>query len=187
MAERNQNPTDELLAQRAQQDSKAFAELYRRHLDRVYRYLYSRVGHVQDAQDLTAQTFIAALEGIRSFNGQGVFAAWLLGIARRKAADYYRSNRPDEALELLEDVPNSADTPEASVEQQLQMEQVMRVMTRISPERAEALALRIFGGLSAAEVGQIMGKNEHAVNTLVYRAMRDLRERLVEREVNHDV
>lgn len=126
-------------------------------------------------------------EGIRTFNGQGVFAAWLLGIARRKAVDYYRGNRPDEALELLEDVPNTADTPEVSVEQRLQMEQVMRVMNRISPERAEALALRVFGGLSAAEVGHIMGKNEDAVNTLVYRAMRDLRERLVEREVNHDV
>lgn len=46
---------------RRSRTSKAFAELYRRHLDRVYRYLYSRVGHVQDAQDLTAQTFIAAL------------------------------------------------------------------------------------------------------------------------------
>jgi RNA polymerase sigma-70 factor, ECF subfamily len=169
---------DETLARQAAHDSEAFSTLYRRYLDRVYRYLLSRVGDVQEAQDLTAQTFLAAWQGISRFQGQGVFAAWLLGIARRKAADYFRGNRATIPLEWVEDVPHSA-PPIELVEQQLQLEQVARVLRGISPDRAEALALRVFGGLSAAETGQLMGKNEDAINMLVYRGMRDLRERLV--------
>ena len=63
------------LAQQAIQDMEAFAELYRRHVTRVYRYHIAHVGNVKDAEDLTSQTFMAALEGIRSFRGSGSFAA----------------------------------------------------------------------------------------------------------------
>ncbi len=172
---------DAPLAHAARRDPDAFAELYRRHVDRVYRYLLSRVGHVQDAQDLTAQTFTAALEGIGHYNGQGVFAAWLLGIARRKAADFFRGSRSDLSLELVEDV--LVDVSTAHIEDRLQMAEVVHAIRQLSPDRAEALALRVFGGLSAAEAGQVMGKGEDAINMLVHRAMRDLRERLVICEV----
>jgi len=172
---------DAPLARAARRDADAFAELYRRHVDRVYRYLLSRVGNVQDAQDLTAQTFTAAFEGIGQYNGQGVFAAWLLGIARRKAADFFRGSRDVVALELVENM--LADSSEDRADDRLQMAEVVRVLRQISPDRAEALALRVFGGLSAAEAGQVMGKGEDAINMLVHRALRDLRERLVIREV----
>jgi DNA-directed RNA polymerase specialized sigma24 family protein len=85
---------DETLAGAVKQNPAAFDELYRRHLNRVYRYLLSQVGHIHDAQDLTAQTFIAALEGLTGrrvgYQPAGKFSLWLLGIARRKAADHFR-------------------------------------------------------------------------------------------------
>ena len=80
-------PMNELeLARAALVDAQAFAELYRRHVTRVYRYHMARTGNEKDAEDLTSQTFMAALEGIRSFRGDGVFAAWLMGMSaeRRK-------------------------------------------------------------------------------------------------------
>jgi RNA polymerase sigma-70 factor, ECF subfamily len=172
---------DETLARHAKHDVEAFSELYRRYLDRVYRYLLSRVGIVQDAQDLTSQTFIAAWESIGSYQGQGVFAAWLFGIARRKATDYFRGSRAVVTLDEVEDLPHDTPSLEMQIEQQLDLEQVAGCLQRISPERAEALALRVFGGLSAAETARLMGKNEDAVHTLVYRAMRDLRQQLVSR------
>jgi RNA polymerase sigma-70 factor (ECF subfamily) len=170
---------DETLARRAVKDPEAFSALYRRYLDRVYRYLLSRVGLVQEAQDLTSQTFMAAWEGIARYQGQGVFAAWLFGIARHKSDDYFRANRVEIALEEIEDLPADALSPEALAETHIHMEQVAHCLSRISAERAEALALRVFGGLSAAETGQLMGKREDAVNTLVYRAMKDLKQQLV--------
>jgi RNA polymerase sigma-70 factor (ECF subfamily) len=172
---------DETLARHARHDVEAFSELYRRYLDRVYRYLLSRVGLVQDAQDLTSQTFIAAWESIGTYQGQGVFAAWLFGIARRKATDYFRGSRALVALDEVEDVPHETLSLEMLVEQRIDLEQIARCLQRISPDRAEALSLRVFGGLSAAETARIMDRREDAVHTLVYRAMRDLRQHLTSR------
>jgi len=72
------------LARQAITDADAFAELYRRHLTRVYRYHIAHTGNIKDAEDLTSQTFMAALEGIHSFRGTGSFAAWIMGIASKK-------------------------------------------------------------------------------------------------------
>ena len=173
-----QTGDDEALAREATENPAAFAGLYRRHVNRVYRYLLIRVGDVYDAQDLTAETFLAALEGIGGYRGQGDFAAWLLSIARRKAADYFRRGRTTLPLEAAAHVSDSNPLPDAVVEQRLRLEWVARALRGLSPDRAEALSLRVFGGLNAAEVGRVMGKSEAAVRMLVYRAMRDLRERL---------
>lgn len=173
--------SDEELVQRAQEypaDPTAFAELYRRHLPRVYRYLLARLGDQYVAQDVTAQTFLAALEGIGNYRGSGEFRAWLLMIAHNKAADVFRTRRATVPLEAVVEMPSSSPSPEQVVTTRLQLEEVLRAMRTLSPERAEALALRIFGGMSIAEVGAAMEKQETAVKMLVYRAVRDLRERL---------
>jgi RNA polymerase sigma-70 factor (ECF subfamily) len=169
---------DEALAREARENPAAFAGLYRRHVNRVYRYLLVRVGDVHDAQDLTAQTFLAALEGIAGYRGQGGFAAWLLGIARRKAADHFRRGRTTLPLEAAAHVPDPNPLPDAVAEQRLRLERMTRALRGLSPDRAEALSLRVFGGLNAAEVGRVMGRSEAAVRMLVHRAVRDLRERL---------
>ncbi len=169
---------DEALAREARGNPAAFAALYRRHVNRVYRYLLVRVGDVHDAQDLTAQTFLAALEGIAGYRGRGEFVAWLLGIARRKAADHFRRGRTTLPLEAAAHVPDPNPLPDAVVERRLRLERVTRALRGLSPDRAEALSLRVFGGLNAAEVGRAMGKSQAAVRMLVHRAMRDLRERL---------
>ena len=82
-----QEQADEVLAQLARQDYAAFASLYRRYVTRVYRYCFSQTGNSQDAEDCTSQTFLAALEQINRFRGQGSFAAWLFGIARRRCQE----------------------------------------------------------------------------------------------------
>jgi RNA polymerase sigma-70 factor (ECF subfamily) len=169
---------DELLARQANEDSAAFAELYRRHLSRVYRYLLVRLGTVQDAQDVTSQTFLAALEGIASYRGKGSFAAWLLGIARRKAAYHFRQRREMLPLEGAASELYPDPSPEELVAERLRLEQVAQALRTLAPERGEALALQLFGGLSATEVAQVMGKNEAAVKMLTHRAVHDLQERL---------
>jgi RNA polymerase sigma-70 factor, ECF subfamily len=172
---------DDELARRAQQDPAAFAALYRRHLNRVYRYLLARLGDVHLAQDVTAQTFLAALESLPSYRRQGTFAAWLLTIARNKAADAFRGRRITVPLETAAQAESTAPSPEAIVASRLELQEVVRALRTVSPERAEALALRFFGGLDAAEVAAAMGKTEAAVKMLVHRAVRDLRERLAYR------
>ena len=174
------NATDAELATLACANKQAFAELYRRHLDRVYRYLWVRVGNSHDAEDLTAQTFMQAMQRIHQFRGQGEFAAWLLSIARNKTRDYFRGRREVTSLDE-EDTPNLATTQPALddvVAEQLQLLQVAVALRAIAPDRAEALMLRIFGELSMAEVGRVMNKSEAAIKMLVSRALADLRTRL---------
>ena len=81
-------------------------------------------------------------------------------------------------LEAAAHVPDPNPLPDAVVEQRLRLERVTRALRSLSPDRVEALSLRVFGGLNAAEVGRVMDRSEAAVRMLVHRAMRDLRERL---------
>jgi RNA polymerase sigma-70 factor (ECF subfamily) len=168
---------DAVLARRAKRDLSAFDDLYQRHINRVYRYLLARVSNEQDAQDLTSQTFLAAMEGIQGYRGTNPFAAWLLGIARHKAADHFRRKRPDVILEAAEHVV-SAENPDEIIGRHLQMEQVSRKLQTLSPDRAEALTLRLFGGLEVGEIARLLGKSEASVRMLVFRGLHDLQAQL---------
>src|SRR5689334_25027850 len=99
---------DRLRVEAAQHDPSRFAELYEENFSRVYAYVARRVGDRHHAEDLTADVFREALAGIRKFEWRGVpFAAWLVGIASRAVADYWkRSGR---------ETGNTATEPEAAV------------------------------------------------------------------------
>lgn len=171
--------SDQALIKRVKKNGVAFSELYGRHVDRVYRYLLFRVGNVQDAQDLTAQTFITALEKLDSYRGEGTVVAWFLGIARHKLADHYRQRHVNESLESIEQLPGAAVLLEEWVAAQLQHEQIAQTLRRLPEERAEALSLRFFAGLSTAETAQAMNRSEAAVKMLVHRGVQDLRRLLL--------
>jgi RNA polymerase sigma-70 factor (ECF subfamily) len=176
-------PEESALVQRARQSPQAFAELYDQHMTSVYRYLLAKVGDVQDAEDLTSQTFMEALEHLGSYRGEGVFRAWLLRIARNKAADHFRRRRPLVALEeeadwVVDRSSETADSVETSAENHLQMALVARKLSTLSPDRAEAVALRIFGNLEVTDIARTMKKPEPAVRMLLHRGVRDLQAQL---------
>jgi RNA polymerase sigma-70 factor (ECF subfamily) len=168
--------SDTLLAHSASQHATAFAELYRRHVDRVYRYARSRVGNEADAQDLTAQTFTAALRGIRQFRGDGSVAAWLTSIARNLAASSYRLQRP--SLPLEEHLASDAPSPEDSAIQRLRLDAILQALETLPPDHAEVIRLRIFSELSTAETAALLGKSEAAVKMTLHRALQALRRRV---------
>lgn len=171
-------PADDLqLARQARADAEAFAELYRRHITRVYRYHMAHTANVKDAEDLTSQTFMAALEGIRSYRGDGSFAAWIMGIAARKRALFFRGSKLEVPLDAALHIPTPGLPTDKAATQRLQMEHVQHALRQISPERSEALILCYFGGLNATEAGCVLGKSEAAVKMLLSRGLRDLRER----------
>jgi len=165
------------LAFQARTDVSAFAELYRRHVTRVYRYHIAHTGNTRDAEDLTSQTFMAALEGIQSYRGSGSFAAWIMGIAVRKQKMYYRGSRPEVPLEAALHIPTPGLPTDQEAARRLQVERVYRALKHIRPERAEALILRYFGGLDIRETARALGKSQAAVKMLIARGLQDLRER----------
>jgi RNA polymerase sigma-70 factor (ECF subfamily) len=157
----------------------AFAELYRRYLTRVYRFSLIRTGSVPDAQDITAQTFLTALKGLKNYRGEN-FGAWLFGIARHKLADHYRRRPAQVSLDSITEIEILASelSLDETVSGRLTLERVNTALLAIASDRAEALSLHIFGGLSMAEIGVIMGRSESAVKMLAHRALTDLRQRL---------
>ena len=166
---------DSQLVALAQADRAAFGILYRRHVTRIYRYIYARVGQAQTAEDLTAQVFLIALQALPRYREQGTFAAWLVGIARNTTAEHFRSARPLIALDdQIEQV--SAGSAEDSLQQIDEIELVARALRQIADDRADVVRLRIFAGLSTLETAQTLGKTEAAVKMLLHRALRDLRQ-----------
>ncbi len=157
---------------------EAFCLLYDQHVERIYRYHLVRTGCVADAEDLTAETFYAALESFARLRPGEPPLAWLGGIARHKLADHFRHRKRETPLELAEDQAQPFPSVEELAGQRLELARVTRAMRLLNHERAEALALHYFAGLTFAEVGHTLGKSEEAAKKLVQRGLQDLREKL---------
>lgn len=170
---------DAHLAAHARADPEAFAELYRRHVRSIYRYHLAHTGNVKDAEDLTSQTFMAALEGMRSYRGTGPYITWLIGIASRLRARFFRRSRskPEVPLDAALQIPTPGLPTDQAAARRLQMAQVLDALQSISPDRAEAVILCFFSELSFTEAAIVLGKSEAAVKMLISRGLQDLRSR----------
>jgi RNA polymerase sigma-70 factor, ECF subfamily len=157
--------------------SDAFGELYRLYMDTVFRYIYYRVSTRALAEDLTSETFVRALRRITTFSWQGRdFGAWLVTIARNLVADHFKSSRHRMEVstgEMLDSNEVEA-SPEDSVLEHLSNEALLTAVHRLNDQQRECVTLRFLQGLSVAETADIMGKNEGAIKTLQYRAVRTL-------------
>ena len=90
---------------------------------------------------------------------------------------HFRGNRHEVPLDAALHIPSPGLTPDKEAAQRLQMESVSRALRQISPDRAEALTLSFFGGLSNLEISRALHKSEGAVKMLISRGVQDLRER----------
>lgn len=166
------------LVERAQDgEAEAFGRLYDQYSDTVYRYIYYRVGGKATAEDLTSETFLRALRRIGTFTWQGRdFGAWLVTIARNLVADHFKSSRFRLEVttgEML-DANEVERSPEDSVLESLSNAALLDAVRRLNPQQQECVTLRFLQGLSVAETARVMGKNEGAIKTLQYRAVRTL-------------
>jgi len=162
----------------ASERAALFEALYTDHRVPVYRYLRSLTASDDEAADLTATTFEHAFVAIDRLRRDGSALAWLLRIARNAAIDRARRRRPAQALDDLReaDRPVAPETPE---EAYLAAERAaeLRALVRALPEvQRDAIALRYAAGLSAREVGHVIGKSEAASQKLIQRALAALRE-----------
>ena len=179
MIEQTEEPStnDLTLAREAVANADAFASLYQQYVTRVYRYHMAHTGNVKDAEDLTSQTFMAALEGLKSYRGDGSFAAWILGIASKKRLLFFRRHRPEIPLDSALHIPSPNLSTDKAAYQRLKLEAISRALKKIPKDRAEAVILSYFGGLSNKEIGRVLHKSEAAAKMLVSRGLQDLRER----------
>jgi RNA polymerase sigma-70 factor (ECF subfamily) len=167
---------DAELVRAAREDRSAFAALYRRYVDRIYRYIYSRVGRKADAEDLTARIFTEALEGLDSYREQGEFSAWLFTIAHRRVVDHYRRRRPTQPLDAAPEIEGDRPSPLALVVHEERLEHLAELVKGLDEEKQELLRLRFAGELTYREIGEIVERSEGAVKMAIHRLLRQLEE-----------
>ena len=171
---------EESLVRRAQQrDQEAFAQLYESNFDKIYRYVVLRIGNETEAEDMTQQVFLNALQSISSFRWKGVpFSAWLFRIAHNQVVDYLRKKTRQATESLDESLVISKSDPQLVVEQRLDIEQLILATKRLTKAQQEVIALRFVSELSTAQVAKVMGKSEGAVKALQHSAIVALRKAL---------
>jgi RNA polymerase sigma-70 factor, ECF subfamily len=174
------------LVERAKSDPAAFGALYDRYVDRVYNYIYHRVGDDVDAEDLTARTFQRSLVALRDYRDRGApFSAWLYRIAHNVVANWHRDRLRRETVPL-DGLQDESDGPgDLLLVRTLTTETVRRAVRELDPDRQLLLILKFNQGRSNAEIAAVMGRSEGAVKSLYHRTLLMLRERLADEVPPH--
>jgi RNA polymerase sigma-70 factor (ECF subfamily) len=143
-------------------------ELYDRALPQVYGYLLSRCGRPALAEDLTAETFLAAVDAVRRVDAPALSTAWVVGVARHKLVDHWRRQaREDRRMRaLVDEAPPPADPWDVS----LDAAQARQTLDRLGPHHRVALTLRYLDDLPVAEVATLLERTIHATEALLVRA-----------------
>jgi RNA polymerase sigma-70 factor, ECF subfamily len=157
-------------------DTDALGQLYDTYRDRVARFATGRLGDAEKAEDVTSETFEAVLRNLRFYRPGTDFEAWLFTIAHRRVTDVFRRRSRRREVALDETVQAAVGGPEEAVLAAERRAEVAGAFRRLRADQQEVLALRVLGGLSATQVGEVLGKSEGAVRVAQHRALRSLRE-----------
>jgi len=172
---------EQSLTHRAREgDKEAFAQLYEKYFDKIYRYVVLKIGKA-DAEDVTQQVFIKALQAIASFKWRGIpFSAWLFRIAHNQVVDYFRKEKKVIKVPLNESSFRSDSDPQQMAERSLDIEQLISATRQLTRAQREVIGLRFAGELSIAETARVMSKSEGAIKALQHSAIVALRKTMPE-------
>jgi len=167
------------LIQAAKEDPKAFGELYNRYIERVFKYLYSRLGNAQDAEDLTSMTFLSAYQSFGQYRQDGHFASWLFAIARNKVNDHYRRLKITVTIEEDHSTKSEADPLMTSIENEQAATLGVLIRELAEPEQ-DLLRLRFLVGMSFSEMARLLHRSENSVKKSTYRILARLHSQMEE-------
>jgi RNA polymerase sigma-70 factor (ECF subfamily) len=140
---------------------------YQTHVTAIYQYIYSRVGNRPDAEDLTAQVFMKAINGMRSDVSVAELRSWLYRVAQTTLADHWRQYYAEDLGELDEEIGRPAtvrENPEAA-------QRVDALLATLPESYRRVLELRFLRGYSVREVAQELNLSETNVKVLQFRAL----------------
>lgn len=154
---------------------QSMEDVYRQHAGTVYRYLFSLTHNADLAEELTQETFVRAIRASDRFAGKSSVTTWLCAIAKRAYLEYLRKHPSYEELDRVREAAASAE------ERLLERERKKALFSALhrAPEPGrEVLYLRLFGGLSFAEIGEILGRTENWARVTFYRGKERLRKEM---------
>jgi len=150
---------------------RALLDLYDRTLPEVYGYLAARCGSAATAEDLTSETFLAAVDAVRRGAVPELTVAWLIGVARHKLVDHWRRQEREERH--AEPTTDAVDDWDVRLDQM----EAHATLTRLGGHHRSALTLRYLDGLPVREVAACLDRTEGATEVLLVRAKAAFRAR----------
>ena len=160
---------------RGEEYVQEFQTFYQENLGIIYRYVYSKVGNREEAEDLTSQIFIKAVRGVDTERGPQSVQKWLFQVARTTIADYWRThyrvsvNSLDELLESGWEGPAEED---ATAVNSSPLERVQRILQALPEHYREVLNCRFLLNLSIKATALRMGLTEANIKVLQFRALK---------------
>lgn len=173
----------ELVDRTRRGDNRAFEELIRKHQDQVFRFALYMLPSRQDAEDVAQETFIKAYRNIGGFRGDASLGTWLMAIARKTAASWYRGRKVEHDLDqVIEPAVGDTDTLLAHLE-------IRSAVAELPEHYREIVVLRYTNQLDLNEISALTGVSRNTVGVRLHRARQLLRDTLVatrEQEVCRD-
>lgn len=187
------------------EDLDHMEEVYRRHAQTVYRYLLSRTGNSDIAEELTQETFYQAVKNANKFNGSCTVVTWLCAIAKNKLYEYMRKKNRELLIDDAESAPANSQITKAdrsekrrisndsaarlqddqtvtSAEAQIisseNRVELMRALQQLDPGMREVIYMRLFGELSFREIGEVLGRSENWARVTYYRGKERLKKNI---------
>ena len=179
----------EALVRRAQGgDQAAVGAIYDRLAGRVYRFALFRVGSRADAEDLVQRTFVKMIESLPRYQARGIpFEAWFFRLARNNVIDHLRTRRQLQPLQTVATGEGATPGPEETTELAMEFERLEEALKNLTPVQQEVIGHRFMTGLSARDIGLIIGRREGSVRALQFRALQALRRSLTSDAVVPDI
>ncbi|MCL5429285.1 MAG: RNA polymerase sigma factor [Chloroflexi bacterium] len=163
---------DALIAQAVSGNTATLAQIYDNYARDIYRYSYSRVGNADDAEDLTAQTFMAVIEALPRYRHRGHFSAWIFRIAYSKIIDFFRKQRRDPI-----DIPLDTAHTDGVLDQIIQDQtyaKLSALLKTLEEDERELIRLRYVAEMSFVEIAVMLARREDAVRKSLSRILERL-------------
>ena len=170
-----------IIEQAIRGDSSAFGLLYDKYHTQIYRFIYLKVSHREEAEDITHHVFLSAWQNMTGYKDKGFpFSSLLYQIARNKVIDHYRTKKTSVDIEDLNEaeIPHQETSLEAALHSQFQLETVRQAMQQLKKEYQDIIIMRYIEELTPSEVAHILKKPEATVRVLQHRAVKKLKELL---------
>jgi RNA polymerase sigma-70 factor (ECF subfamily) len=163
-------------------DRENFGRIYDEYVDRIYRFVFYRVGRKEDAEDITEDVFMRAFQAIGRYEEREdvPFSAWLFRIAQNGVVDHYRRQARNPVTtvedEILDGLDMSTESDPAAVSAAKQ--DVWNALRELTEEQQNIVILRFFVGLKISEIAAFLDRSETSVKGLQHRALKSLKKHL---------
>jgi len=160
-------------------DGEAFGEIYDSYIKKIYDFVYYKTMHKQTAEDLTSDIFMKAFEKIKSFNPQkGTFSSWIYKISRNTVIDHYRTFKKEDSIHDIWDLSSKEDLL-CDVDDKISVEKISKYLSGLDADLRDMAVMRLWQGLSHAEIAQILGKTESAVKMSYSRILSKMKKEIL--------